>query len=294
MAIVHIGLGKTATTTLQRFVFPELSRLRSHIQYNDSVLMSLITKHHLSQLTTEELRQANELCANNNQFISEENLVNWNPHRWEAAADKNLELFGKNSTIIITVREPLSYMTSVYQQMIHEGNIIPPENFFVSKEDKKIQTSFWTLKQFDVDAFDLQTLYDLYKTRFDKVVIVDIKDLSKLTFIQQVFSLNDNELNHLQNILHVSPRLNLAYSKLAMSLTFIKANILKTFGIKTKGSWDLDLQSHKPGRQIWRKFMQHFINRVFKYKKYQLPTNIYLNTNLIEANRKWLKSLASK
>ena len=113
MLVVHIGLGKTATTSLQQFVFPKLAELRS-VNFNDPSLWGLLVKNQLVGLEGKELDNLKRsLHESGNNLISLESLVGWNPHYWEAAADQNLEIFGENAVVIISVREPVNYLTSV-------------------------------------------------------------------------------------------------------------------------------------------------------------------------------------
>ena len=45
MYFIHIGLGKTATTTLQQYVFPNISRVRPSVRFNNPDILSLLDKH---------------------------------------------------------------------------------------------------------------------------------------------------------------------------------------------------------------------------------------------------------
>jgi hypothetical protein len=120
MLVVHIGLPKTATTTLQRHVFPALSGRVSDFQFNDRRSLTLCQKAHLFGLSEKERAELDQrINRSENTLISLESLVSWNPRDWERAADTNLELFGKNAVIVITLRDPKAYLSSVYYQMVH-------------------------------------------------------------------------------------------------------------------------------------------------------------------------------
>ena len=69
------------------------------------------------------------ISINENVFISCEGLVGPNHYFWEIQADENLELFGRETHIIITLREPVQLMQSLYQQNVQMGSVIKPENF---------------------------------------------------------------------------------------------------------------------------------------------------------------------
>jgi hypothetical protein len=129
-------------------------------------------------------------------LISLESLVNWNPHHWITAAEKNLKMFGKEALILITVREPIAYMKSIYQQKVHEGNVVSPENFFVnSLEYSQLKSSLCErkLEYFDVDSFDLSKLHKIYTERFEKVVFVPFEKIAEMNFLKEIYNLSDNQ-----------------------------------------------------------------------------------------------------
>jgi|GEM_PF-3620698 len=51
--VVHIGLGKTATTTLQKHIFPTIAEMKGYA-YNSNRLHELLYRQHLTTELTEE------------------------------------------------------------------------------------------------------------------------------------------------------------------------------------------------------------------------------------------------
>lgn len=92
--LIHIGLGKTATSTMQQFVYPIVSTLKPQIKYNDATLMKYIRNYHYCG-ERENLKEAKKILDNGNILISNESLCNWNPRYWEYSADRNLELLDR-------------------------------------------------------------------------------------------------------------------------------------------------------------------------------------------------------
>jgi hypothetical protein len=337
MLVVHIGLGKTATTSLQRFVFPKLAQLKS-VSFNDPRLWGLLTKNQLVGLSSKELDHLKRsLHESGNNLISLESLVGWNPHYWEAAADQNLEIFGENAVVIVSVREPVSYLTSVYQQIIHQGNVKNPRDFFV---DGKTYSSLkkyiceGRLEYFDVDSFDLEKLFNIYQERFKSVHFVPLEDIGTMNFLRNIYELNEGELEILRSKYKESPRANRAYSKIGMSLTFLREHTANIIGLRSIGSdsrlpkFDLPDPTYTvPGRNIslepfnqltfankvrqlprrifrrlrsiisvggWRGFIQNRVDKLIPYVKYELPDNIYFNEQLVEKNRDFLRGLRER
>lgn len=321
--IVHIGLAKTATSSLQEYVFPNIPNIRDEIIYNDEALLAQLG--HLQIMTTEEVEKFQAAFRLSQNFISHEGLVDWNPRNWKAAAEKNLSLFGHDTTIIITVRDTENYLRSVYQQMVHQGNVWSPVEFFVNCEEYERMIPFLPpslfgggLTKFDVDSFNLELLYKLYSERFAKVVIVPLSTVNELGFVKEIFNLKDEELSILKSKLKNGKTYNRAYSNSAMALTMIREKLLRNTGLMSYGTAfreiinRTDNQSHIEFRDIkfvkkvlsfprrivkriarqlhWRRFIQRYFDRIVPYKKYNLPDNVYRNEELAKKNDNFVKT----
>ena len=316
--IVHIGLGKTATSSLQQQVFANIPNLRNEIIYNDKALLAQLG--HLKIMTPEEVKKFQVAFRLSQNFISHEGLVNWNPRNWKTAAEQNLSLFGRDTTIIITVRDTESYFRSVYQQMVHQGNVWSPVEFFVNHAEYERMVPLLPpsligggLTKFDVDSFNLEFLYQLYSERFAKVIIVPLSIVNELGFVKEIFNLNDEELNILKSKMKNGRTHNRSYSKTAMALTMTREKLLKSIGLMSYGTAfreitnrtdnqpyiafrDLKFVEKVPsllrriGQLHWRKFIQRCFDRIVPYKKYNLPDNVYKNEELARKNNNFIKT----
>lgn len=329
MNVVHIGLGKTGTTSLQRYVFPALEEMQPHLEYNNKTLLSLLKKLHDFGLEDYEFTELDEIWkkASVKHLVSLESLVNWNPRNWESAAELNLRAFGENTHIIITLRKTLPYLRSHYQQLIHLGNIVRPQDFFVSSKrydeiSQHIPES--SLKFFDVDSFDLERLVLLYERLFKKVSVVLAEGVNQLNFLTEPFCLNDGDLRKLKKRLESSSRKNISYSAFGMWLTFKRERFLNRLGLMTLGSEELkpfrnpnpDFRvGNKKIQQVkgvikrsyllrrayllfmlkrrqyfsWRGFIQNIVDKFFYYQPYRLPNSIYINYELVEKNDRFVE-----
>ena len=88
-------------------------------------------------LGSAETSALKEVISNQKVLISDETLIDWNPRNWEASANRLLELFGPHAKIVVSIREPIGYLSSLYLQKLQEGHIIRAEEFFVSSEEYK-------------------------------------------------------------------------------------------------------------------------------------------------------------
>lgn len=252
MNFIHIGLGKTATTSLQRHVFPRIGEFIPTVTYNDRYLIRQLLRFSLFDPTPAQCDAIRARLASGNHLISFETLVDWNPRNWKHAADRNLRLFGPDNHIVITARRTRPYLTSIYQQMIHEGNVQPPQNFFLRADEytaisRTVPGS--SLKYFDVDSFRLKDLYDLYRDRFTRVSMVPMNEIENMRFLSDDFDLSESQVEQLRTDFRNASRQNRSYSALAMRLTLAREDWLALRRLKTRGSHDVS------EIEIYRKYL---------------------------------------
>lgn len=320
--IVHIGLPKTGTTTLQKHFFPKVCR-DNNILFNPPEY----TKIREQRLTYSDadLLALKELFSENNVLISQEGLVDKNPRNWSAASDRSLELFGKDATIIITIREPVEYMTSVFVQKLHEGNIINPKDFFISSHDYDALMPFIperSLLRFDHQKLDYEYLISLYKKKFKDVYVAPLSRINTLYPFCNLIGLNAENSRIYQDILKKAPRENKSYSNLAVYLTFKREAALRAMNLKSPGSEDYPISNNfingisthhskrfvelsvkkkllvLPFRVVrkivkpWRWWMQKILDRLYPYQKFHLPKDVIENFDdgLIARNRLIIKN----
>lgn len=318
--ILHIGFPKTGTTSLQRHLLPKLCNEEGYI-FNPPEFIKIFKQNlNYSEKDKALLRG---VIKNQKVLISAAKLIDPNPRNCKIAADKILDLFGQNVKIIITIRDPIEYLCSVYVQKIHSGNIYKPEDFFISSNEyEKVD---FTLKKkvfrFDYESLDYQLVKNIYKTRFSEVYFVPTTRINTLYPFNELFSLNENKSQYFRELLKHVPRENRAYSMFAVKLTFFREKVLNKFGIKSLGSDDKlphdqfvksnlmnyrfnDLSfKHKVISfcprllkkiiKPWRFWMQSVLDRLFPYKKYRLPEKVLqkLDNNLNKKNVKFLEDL---
>ena len=322
--IVHIGFPKTGTTFLKKYIFPKLS---SEIDclFNPPEFLK-ISRQRLVY-TNEDKNALQNLFKQKKVLISREHLIDTNPRNWEAAADRVLDLFGKQAKIVITIRNPLDYLSSVYTQLIHNGNIIKAEDFFVNSDEYEKLDPFLPkeiLMRFDYDKFNYQSLKEIYENRFDNVYFVPFNYIDSLYPFSHLLSLDQDKITRYKKIFLNSPKENRSYSKVAMKLTFIREKFFRILGLRTIGAEDIPetnnfinytnkiskfsnlslenkLKTFIPKLLLkfrstigsWRWWIQNFFDRIFPYKKYNLPIHVIekMSDKLIEDNDIFVKKL---
>ena len=324
--VVHIGLGKTATTSLQKFIYPMLEKNSSKIVYNcDKFVFKIESLHELSYDRTTEVGVFDELwrdwgADNKKYFFSREGLVGRDPHDWERNCAIVERIFGKDATILITVRDPESYLRSIYQQILQEGVVKKPEEFFLKDEIYlKLCRKFNPGEDiFRVDKFILQDLIEMYQRTFKRVYVVPMEEINNLKFLAKIFSLSEAKGEELRSTLKSAPKINKSYSDFAMKLTFKRESFFKKIGLRSFNYHDdnlnnfiarayfknlgaksslsmnfLTIEKEKKMQKYfnWNVLMNKVVNKIFPYKKYRMPKGVLPNQ---KANEDYYKIIREK
>lgn len=293
--IVHIGLGKTGTTTLQNHVFPQLAEA-GYLAFNPDD----------TQATLNRLAARSDYNGAVGGFdftarpegiilLSDERFIGWNPAFWTERCTQIEGLFGSSATILLSLRDPESYLRSMYQQQIHQGNVSRPQEFFLPEHMFRQYESITRVRLNEicnVDALDYVALVEELRVRFARVIVLPFPDLLDLEFLTHVADVNKDQLATLRDTLVRLPPKNPSYSNLAMRLTFLRERLLNALGLKTLGTHDRyrNLAAAEAGgtnrgwKRIlwplvtWRGLMQVTLPKLTGYKPYQLPPSIYRGT----------------
>jgi len=317
--VVHIGLGKTGTTTLQKHFFPKMCN-KHGIIFNPPEYVKI--KNYVSLYTDDDKKNIQKAVASKNVLISHEALVDWNPLNWEIAADRVLYLFGNQANIVITVRESIDYLTSVYTQRVQSGNVIDPHDFFVSSDVYDLLSPFLSeryLLRFNKDIFDLKHLISLYNERFENVFVLPLSRYTSLYPWVDIFEISESEREYLYELIKAAPRENASFSKRAIRWTLLRERFLNLRGLRSRGSSDLPSDIFNPKSNVqsfaslnisskikqipkrlimkilkkwrWRWFMTSVVDKILPYEKFRLPSIISFNDALISSNNRFIEEI---
>lgn len=302
--IVHVGLAKTGTTTLQKHAFPAISQLAGYA-YNPSELVERLTAFRLFRDPAD--RRAFETLRDRHGpvFVSDETLATWLPQHFEAAADDLLDLWGPHTRILISLRDPLDFQASLYAGSFRAGAYVSPQAFFVSEEQycqRPGHDGHWMDDVFNVDRFDLRRLVQIYQQRFESVHVLTLPAQFDLRELARVFGLSEDQRLALADALARAPRLNsrpaawdikahqlyVRFTGRQMATPRLGSRLLADPHIA-----GASLRANAPGRAWWLK-LRALLYRVLPSAPYRLPANVYCNPELTRKNRAYLAELAAR
>lgn len=257
--IIHIGTGKTATTSLQKEVFPSLHSSKRIVYLNPIIIRDIknilrvyatskgeiknTLQEHISALR-HRISESITTC-NIPHLISFESLHGWDPDTWEEHLDLNKELFGDladSVEIVISVRSTKSYLDSVYMQMIHEGLAnLKPETFFLQSDAYEIAKKYLGTRSqgteiFCIDKLVYSSLFNSYCNSFDACYCFTLEEILNLDFLREL-KLNVNALQLKQLSKNLISH-NRSYSETAYRLTLARERLLNALGLRSLSSLD--------------------------------------------------------
>ena len=202
---IHIGLSKTASRTLQHFVFPKISEICSNkkklIYYqNDKKLRGYYYNYFNSLVFDNKFKKINH---KHDLVVSSDRLWSFrgDPYYVEEYAKKNSDFFGPNTKVIIFIRNPIDFLSSSYlQSCVYENNYIEPELFFLKKKYYSEKTS---IPKFSIDDFSYKKLIKIYSNLFKNIFVIKFELLKKndISFFKKIFkNLDEKKLAELNKI----------------------------------------------------------------------------------------------
>ena len=273
--LLHIGLGKCASTFLQQDIFPKLEKKinTSYINLFKNDFFN-IKKTEIKYSVFENFKNIEKLLPNDF-IISSEGLFS---KCWEfSKIEKNFECiknnFSDDTIILIIIRNPYDLLNSIYCQSIHEMNIVKPENFFYV-DDKEINIR--VKNKFNLYNFDYSKLISLYKSHFKKVVVVKYENLQNLDFLKNIFNLDDEYLQNLKKNTH--RYYNKSISKYGIDFILFlnkffdvsKSHKFITKFINPSNNIIFKIKNKILSQFFLRNFFQNIFDRIFPYKKYYI------------------------
>lgn len=194
---VHIGMGKTGSSVLQRHLLPELqSRHGSSLNFinkEDAQFVVDGVRRFGAEWASERLKYIEKYKREGAiNVMSCESLLSWDPQYWsESIADLDA-LFGRDVTIVLTLRSPEAHLNSMYRQILRQGGNPDPQRFLLSSTQysamhivpDQISPSF-----INAERYDIAELVVSLRERFDNVQVLSSAAALKLEVWEHMLNL---------------------------------------------------------------------------------------------------------
>lgn len=235
---IHIGLHKTATTTLQRNVFTKIKN--NNLLYNPFEIMPLIEDamilQDFSELTNEARKIYKFLLEKNLEkidkeaiFISNENLSqNLFKHNWPERLELLYYFFPK-AEIIIFFRDELNWIRSSYLQALHSGYICTFNEFLSYEKLPNYLSKKSTFSSINFTKINTKKMLGAYQKKYglNNVHIFNYEDFKSdpetvIANLYKVLSLQYKKTINLKRIYA-----NKSYTQNSVDLVLTISNFLR-------------------------------------------------------------------
>jgi len=260
--IIHIGLGKTGSSYLQRKCFVLLDK--ANFLYNPPIIVNELMKHiEVRQFDSTALAKSKnfidlELDKNPGKtlFISHEGITT---DVWKVSYDipiKVVKYLFPEAKIILALRHQISWCVSCYKQAINQNKISTFKEFlnfkdgeFRSDGDKEFQT--------DIHLLDYPSIIEACTNAYSKEHLYvyffeDFKKDNKKT-VQQIMDFLGTSIPDVDNV----PE-NRSLSAFSNSLIILYQKLFNLFGVnipylyKEKNSTPFQMLAHIPIKKAWK------------------------------------------
>jgi len=311
---LHIGLGKCASSKLQKDIFPQIAKFidydytgNENIAENENDIYNKTQlSYHMNCLLLD--REVEKLKFKQNIIVSNEGLSSYRqPQYYEEFSQKNLDAFGEDAFVILIIRKPEDFLTSIYvQTCIHEKPIQSPKHFFLNQ--KKYSERLPNAK-FLIENFDYNDLINYYKARFNNLCVIKYEKLGEMNWAKEIFDLKNEQVNLLKK-LFMQDKLN---SSLGLKSILFKKKLTKFLNLisldyKSKKSNEIVIERQKKNYleneyrktlrfSFLKKFLINFnifmnkpyiIDKIFGYKKFKINFNEIEGLNLDKLEKDYL------
>ena len=204
---LHIGLGKASSSHLQEYIFPKIAnylgykyvsnKYSNHTEKYQINLKSKISNHEHRTILNYSI---NKIELGEKILCSSEGLSSYRePQYFERFAENNLRAFGEDTSIILVIRNPRSYLSSIWAQCcVYEKPLQEPKYFFLSDEEFSENLPNSTFK---ISEFSYLKLINYYRSRFNTLYVIKHEYLNKCDWVNKVFAIDDDEfIKELRNI----------------------------------------------------------------------------------------------
>ncbi len=292
--IIHIGLGKTSTSFLQEVFFPNILKYSDRLFWENNVQLTNKILDHRDRMRLG--KKIYKIKLPRNIFVSLESLSapsGWDPIYFEKFANLNLEAFGSNCEILITIRKPRDWLKSNYTRNIGKLNVMSEEKFYLSKNDyKKYEINDLHCKSFSLEDFSYEKLYKIYSERFSNVKLIKYENLKKFDTWKNIINLEIDEYNHILNSKKKIINRGLSKNSVEMTLSFNKflsyLNLSlekihyskKKLRLNNKSNFFSKYYNKSINFFDWKRFLKFMDNKVLKYEEYELKTNHFIDNQI--------------
>ena len=203
-----------------------------------------------------------------NFFLSYEGLISpeGNPYFFREKSLENKLIFGYDCHILITIRDPESFLNSVYLQNINTFNLKREKDYFLSKKEfakkmkqrKKIDyINYWCL-----EMYKLNDLINIYKKLFKNVTILKMEAFNNPELIKRVFNINNTDAKKISEIFN-QKKINQSPGKIIVKIAFFLEGFLNLFNLSLNELYNISKKyQNKVDNSIFRKIT--ILRKLFK------------------------------
>jgi len=188
MKIIHIGLGKAGSTTLQEIIFPKICKKYSINFINLNNYKNYDFEHSILEKQTNFEKKLPEKF-----LISQEDLIA-DPSGF-ISLEKSFQIlkknFSKSTKVLIILRNPYDYLNSIFLHDVQTLIASKEKEYFYIDSNKSIKN--YLVGKYNLFNFNYKNIILLYKSYFTNLTIIPFEKISNMNFLDELLDNNVDE-----------------------------------------------------------------------------------------------------
>ncbi len=186
MKIIHIGLGKAGSTTLQEEIFPRICKrydlnfinLEGYVDDNNIEYNILEKQKNIEKkLPSRFIISQEDLIADKSEFVNLEKSFRILKNN-----------FSETTKVLIVLRNPYDLLNSIFLQNVQTLIAFEEKEFFYVNSNTSYKN--FIEGKFNLYNFNYKKIIKLYSSYFTNLIIVPFEKISNMDFLDMIFEKN--------------------------------------------------------------------------------------------------------
>tara|TARA_A100001015_G_scaffold314917_1_gene425517 strand:- start:5495 stop:6400 length:906 start_codon:yes stop_codon:yes gene_type:complete len=223
MKIIHIGLGKAGSTTLQEEIFPRICKrfdlnfinLKKYVD-DDNIEYNILEKHRNieKKLPNRFIISQEDLIADRSEFVNLE-------RSFEILKNN----FSESTKVLIVLRNPYDLLNSIFLHNVQTLIAFEEKEFFYINSNMSFKN--YIEGKYNLHKFNYKNIIKLYSFYFTNLIIVPFEKISNMNFLDELLENKvDEKFKNELVFIYKKKKYNKSISKLGVKTFYFLQKII--------------------------------------------------------------------
>jgi hypothetical protein len=222
MKIIHIGLGKAGSTTLQEVIFPKICKKYDINFINLDNYKNYDVEHNILEKQINFEKKLPEKF-----LISQEDLIT--DRSGFISLEKSFQIlkknFSKSTKVLIILRNPYDYLNSIFLHDVQTLIASKEKEYFYIDSNKSVKN--YLEGKYNLFNFNYKNIILLYRSYFTNLTITPFEKISNMNFLDELLENKvDEKFKNELVFIYKKKKYNKSISKLGVKTFYFLQKII--------------------------------------------------------------------